>query len=244
MLAVITGGTKGIGLSVAIALGKAGYHIILTGRSQESGDSAIKVLSEQSVSVEFILANSMVEKDINQAFDQISKKYDSIDLLVNNVGGLGGRQRFEKMETSFMRNVMALNFDSAFFASRAAIPLLKKGLNPSIINYSSIATTSGGGIGAGIYAASKAAIEGLTRALAKDLAEYGIRVNAVSPGTIDTDFHAATDRTIIESWKDSILMKRLGQPSEVASVIEFLASEKASFLTGEIIQVNGGQAFI
>ena len=241
MRAVITGGTKGIGLSVAIALGKAGYHIILTGRSQERGDSAIKVLSEQSVSVEFILANSMVEKDINQAFDQISKKYDSIDLLVNNIGGLVGRQRFEKMETSFMRNVMALNFDSAFFASRAAIPLLKKGLNPSIINYSSIATTSGGGIGAGIYAAS---IEGLTRALAKDLAEYGIRVNAVSPGTIDTDFHAATDRTIIESWKDSILMKRLGQPAEVASVIEFLASEKASFLTGEIIQVNGGQAFI
>ena len=134
--------------------------------------------------------------------------------------------------------------DSAFFASRAAIPLLKKGSHPSIINYSTIAVTSGGGPGAGIYAASKAAIEGLTRAMAKDLAEYGIRVNAVSPGTIDTQFHAATKREIVESWKDSIVMKRLGEPSEVASVIEFLASEKASFITGEIIQVNGGQAFI
>lgn len=139
---------------------------------------------------------------------------------------------------------MALNFDSAFFASRAAIPLLKKGTNPSIINYSTIAVTSGGGPGAGIYAASKAAIEGLTRALAKDLAEYGIRVNAVSPGTIDTAFHAGTDRSIVESWKESIVMKRLGRPEEVASVIEFLVSEKASFLTGEVIQINGGQAFI
>lgn len=85
---------------------------------------------------------------------------------------------------------------------------------------------------------------GYSRALAKDLAEFGIRVNMVSPGTIDTPFHAATDRKLVESWKDSILMKRLGDPREVADVIEFLASDKASFLTGEVIQINGGQAFI
>lgn len=143
-----------------------------------------------------------------------------------------------------MRRVMALNFDSAFYASRAAIPLLKKGTHSSIINYSTIAVTSGGGSGAGIYAAAKAAIEGLTRALAKDLAEYGIRVNAVSPGTIDTAFHAATKREVMETWKNGIVMKRFGDPKEVATVVEFLVSEKASFLTGEIIQINGGQAFI
>jgi len=87
----------------------------------------------------------------------------------------------------------------------------------------------------------------LTRALAKDLAEYDIRVNAVSPGTIDTDFHAnikATKPEVFASWKNNILMKRLGQPEEVASVIEFLVSEKASFLTGEIVQINGGQDFL
>ena len=186
----------------------------------------------------------MNEEDVNRCFEKISQTYDSLDVLVNNVGGLGGRQRFEEMETSFMRKVMALNFDSAFYASRAAIPLLKKGNHPSIINYSTIAVTSGGGPGAGIYAASKAAIEGLTRALAKDLADYGIRVNAVSPGTIDTAFHSATKREILESWKEGILMKRLGEPSEVAAVIGFLVSEKASFITGEIIQINGGQVFI
>lgn len=244
MRAVITGGTRGIGLSAAVALGKAGYDIIITGIDTEAAEGALKQLEDEGIKAEFIYADATNEEDVNKCFEQIAEKYDSLDVLVNNVGGLGGRQRFEGMETSFMRKVMALNFDSAFFASRAAIPLLKKGSHPSIINYSTIAVTSGGGPGAGIYSASKAAIEGLTRALAKDLAEYGIRANAVSPGTIDTDFHAATKREIMETWKSGIVMKRFGDPSEVASVIEFLASEKASFLTGEIIQVNGGQAFI
>jgi NAD(P)-dependent dehydrogenase (short-subunit alcohol dehydrogenase family) len=244
MRAVITGGTSGIGLSTAIELGKAGYDIIITGISREDGKSALETLKSHEINSEFIYSDSMNEEDVNRCFEKISQTYDSLDVLVNNVGGLGGRQRFEEMETSFMRKVMALNFDSAFFASRAAIPLLKKGNHPSIINYSTIAVTSGGGPGAGIYAASKAAIEGVTRALAKDLAEYGIRVNAVSPGTIDTAFHSATKREILESWKEGILMKRLGEPSEVATVIGFLASEKASFITGEIIQINGGQVFI
>lgn len=244
MRAVITGGTSGIGLSAAIELGKAGYDIIITGINHEDAKAALETLKSHGINSEFIYADSMKEEDVNLCFEKISQTYDSLDVLVNNVGGLGGRQRFEEMETSFMRKVMALNFDSAFFASRAAIPLLKRGNHPSIINYSTIAVTSGGGPGAGVYAASKAAIEGLTRALAKDLAEYGIRVNAVSPGTIDTAFHSATKREILESWKEGILMKRLGEPSEVASVIGFLVSEKASFITGEIIQINGGQVFI
>lgn len=244
MRAVITGGTRGIGLSAAKALGKAGYDIVITGIDNEAAETALKELKDENINAEYIYADSMKEEEVDNCFKQIGEKYGSLDVLVNNVGGLGGRQRFEEMETSFMRRVMALNFDSAFFASRAAIPLLKKGTNPSIINYSTIAVTSGGGPGAGIYSASKAAIEGLTRALAKDLAEYGIRVNAVSPGTIDTDFHAATKREIMETWKSGIVMKRFGDPSEVASVIEFLVSEKASFITGEVIQINGGQAFI
>lgn len=244
MRAVVTGGTSGIGLSAAKELGKAGYDIILTGIDKEAATTALAELSAHGIKGEFFYADSMNEEDVNNCFKQIAEKYDSLDVLVNNVGGLGGRQRFEEMETSFMRKVMALNFDSAFFASRGAIPMLKKGSNPSIINYSTIAVTSGGGPGAGIYAAAKAAIEGLTRALAKDLAEYGIRVNAVSPGTIDTPFHSETKREIMETWKNGIVMRRFGDPKEVATVIEFLASEKASFLTGEIIQVNGGQAFI
>jgi NAD(P)-dependent dehydrogenase (short-subunit alcohol dehydrogenase family) len=107
-----------------------------------------------------------------------------------------------------------------------------------------LVTGGTGGIGAAIYAASKGAVEVFTRALAKELAEYNIRVNAVSPGTIDTAFHSATSKEVMESWKAGIPMKRFGQPKEVAAVIEFLASDKASYLTGEVIQINGGQAFI
>ena len=244
MRAVVTGGTSGIGLSVALELGKAGYDIIVTGIDKAAAAGALEELKENGIKGEFIYADSMKEEDVDHCFKQIAEKYDSLDVLVNNVGGLGGRQRFEEMETAFMRRVMALNFDSAFYASRAAIPLLKNGAHPSIINYSTIAVTSGGGPGAGIYAAAKAAIEGLTRALAKDLAEYGIRVNAVSPGTIDTAFHAATKREIMETWRAGMVMNRFGDPKEVSTMVEFLVSEKASFLTGEIIQVNGGQAFI
>ncbi len=244
MVAVITGGTKGIGFEVAKALGKTGYSVIITDIDNKSGEEAIELLSKENINAKFLYANSMKEEDIVECFVKIKEMHSEINILVNNVGGLFGRQRFENMETKFMRDVMALNFDSAFFATREAIPLLKNSKNASIINYSTIAVTSGGGMGAGIYAASKGAIEGLTRALAKDLAEYNIRVNAVSPGTIDTAFHSATNREVMESWKAGIVMKRFGEPSEVASVIEFLVSEKASFITGEIIQVNGGQAFI
>jgi len=166
-------------------------------------------------------------------------------VLVNNAGGLGGRSRFEVMTTEFYRGVMALNLDSVFFMSRAAIPYLKKGSEPTIINYTSNAGWNAGGPGAGIYGTSKAGVHAITRALAKDLAEYGIRVNAVSPGTIDTPFHAqikSTKPEVFASWANNIMLGRLGKPEDVAGVVSFLASKDAAFLTAETIQVGGGQA--
>ena len=244
MRAVITGATGGIGGATAEALGRAGYEVIITGIDLEAGKKVIDKLESQGIKVHFYACDATNEEQVNETFAKIGEEFGSLDLLVNNVGGLGGRQRVSEMETGFMRKVMALNFDSVFFNTRAALPLLKKGKDASIVNFSTIAVTSGAGIGASNYAASKGAVQSYTRALAKDLAEFGIRANMVSPGTIDTAFHAATDRALVESWKDSILMKRLGDPREVADVIVFLASEKASFITGEVIQINGGQAFI
>ncbi|OOB78402.1 MAG: short-chain dehydrogenase [Epulopiscium sp. Nele67-Bin001] len=242
-IALITGATSGIGLTVAQELGKAGYTVVVTGLFDDQGAEAVKQLSDNGIEAEYIKTDATNEEDTDKTVKQVGEKYGKIDVLVNNVGGLGGRMRYEVMTTDFYRKVMALNMDSVFYATRAAIPFLKKGENPSIINYASIASYNGGGPGAGIYGASKAAVLNMTISLAKDLAEYGIRVNAVSPGTIDTPFHAATDRSIVEGWKNQILMKRLGEPQEVATVIEFLVSDKASFLTGEVIQINGGQDF-
>lgn len=245
--AMITGGTGGIGLATAKTLGEAGYDIIINGIDEEQGRDALKSLGELGIEAELYMFDVTNEEAVNENMDKIIEKYGKLDVLVNNAGGLGGRSRFEDMSTEFYRKVMALNLDSVFFVSRKAIPMLKKSDNPSIINYTSIAAYNSGGPGAGIYGTSKAAVLTMTRAMAKDLAEYGIRVNAVSPGTIDTPFHQATKEKNIDlfnSWKNNILMKRFGQPEEVASVVEFLVSDKASFLTGEVIQINGGQAFI
>lgn len=243
-VAVITGATGGIGFEVAKRLGKDGFTVVLNGIDDEGGAKRIKELTSEGITAEYYGFDVTKEDEVTANINKIGKKYGKIDVLVNNAGGLGGRSRFEEMTTEFYRFVMALNLDSVFFASRAAIPYLKKGDLPTIINYTSIAGWNAGGPGAGIYGTSKAGVHAITRALAKDLAEYGIRVNAVSPGTIDTPFHTeikSTKPEVFASWKNNILLGRLGQPEEVASVISFLAGKDAAFLTAETIQIGGGQ---
>lgn len=243
-IAVITGATGGIGFQVAKRLGKDGYTVILNGIEDEAGTKRVEELEAEGIEAEYYGFDVTNEDAVNSNIKAIGEKYEKIDALINNAGGLGGRSRFEEMTTDFYRKVMALNLDSTFFCSRAAIPFLKKGDKASIINYTSIAGWNAGGPGAGIYGTSKAAVHAITRALAKDLAEYGIRVNAVSPGTIDTPFHSqikATKPEVFQSWKNNILLGRLGQPEDVASVISFLVSDDATFMTAETIQVGGGQ---
>ena len=244
-IAVITGATGGIGYQVAKKLGHEGYTVILNGIESIKGEELVKELTSLGIIAEYYGFDVTDENAVNENINLIGNKFRKIDVLVNNAGGLGGRSRFEDMTTEFYRSVMALNLDSTFFTSRASIPFLKKSQNPSIINYTSNAGWNAGGPGAGIYGTSKAAVHAITRALAKDLAEYGIRVNAVSPGTIDTPFHAqikSTKPDVFASWKNNIMLGRLGQPEEVASVVSFLASKNASFITAETIQIGGGQA--
>jgi len=244
-VAIITGATGGIGFQVAKRLGKDGYTVVLNGIEDEAGAKRVKELTAEGITAEYYGFDVTNEEAVTSNINKIGEKYGKIDLLVNNAGGLGGRSRFEEMTTEFYRFVMALNLDSTFFASRAAIPFLKKGENASIINYTSNAGWNAGGPGAGIYGTSKAGVHAITRALAKDLAEYGIRVNAVSPGTVDTDFHKqikSTKPEVFASWKNNIMLGRLGQPEEIASVVSFLASDDASFITAETIQIGGGQA--
>ncbi len=244
-VAIITGATGGIGFEVAKRLGKDGYTVILNGIEDEAGAQRVEELKNEGITAEYYGFDVTNDDAVTSNIKAIGDKYGRIDVLVNNAGGLGGRSRFEEMTTEFYRKVMALNLDSVFFASRAAIPYLKNGENPTIINYTSNAGWNAGGPGAGIYGTSKAGVHAITRALAKDLAEYGIRVNAVSPGTIDTPFHAqikSTKPEVFASWKNNIMLGRLGQPEEVASVVSFLAGNDASFITAETIQIGGGQA--
>ena len=244
-IAIVTGATSGIGFEVAKRLGQDGFTVVLNGIEDTEGANKAAELQAEGISAEYVGFDVTNEDLVNSNIQAIGDKYGKIDVLVNNAGGLGGRQRFEEMTTDFYRKVMALNLDSTFFASRAAIPFLKRGDHPTIINYTSNAGWNAGGPGAGIYGTSKAGVHATTRALAKDLAEYNIRVNAVSPGTIDTPFHAqikSTKPEVFASWKNNIMLGRLGQPQEVANVVSFLASADASFITAETIQIGGGQA--
>ncbi|MEM9527165.1 MAG: SDR family NAD(P)-dependent oxidoreductase [Bacteroidota bacterium] len=243
--ALVTGATGGIGFAIAQHLGQQGCTVIFNGRNHDAGAECLKTLTDQGIAAEFCGFDVTNEAQVIENVQAIGEKYGKLDIVVNNAGGLGGRSRFEDMTTEFYRSVMALNLDSAFFVSRAAIPYLKKGTHPTIINFASNAAWNAGGPGAGIYGTSKAAVHVLTRAMAKDLAEYGIRVNAVSPGTIDTPFHEqikSTKPEVFASWKNNIMLGRLGQPEDVATVVAFLASEDAAFITAETIQVGGGQA--
>ena len=244
-IAVITGATGGIGFAVAKRLGSEGFTVILNGIEDEAGAQRVAELAAEGITAEYYGFDVTKEEEVTANITAIGEKYGKIDVLVNNAGGLGGRSRFEEMTTDFYRFVMALNLDSTFFASRAAIPYLKKSDYACIINYTSNAGWNAGGPGAGIYGTSKAGVHAITRALAKDLAEYGIRVNAVSPGTIDTPFHKqikSTKPEVFASWANNIMLGRLGQPEDVAGVVSFLASKDAAFLTAETIQVGGGQA--
>lgn len=244
-IAIVTGATGGIGFEVAKRLGLDGYTVILNGIEDDKGAERIAELKTLNIDAEYRGFDVTNEEAVTANIEAIGNHYGKIDVLVNNAGGLGGRSRFEGMTTEFYRFVMALNLDSVFFASRAAIPFLKQSDNPSIINYTSNAGWTAGGPGAGIYGTSKAGVHAITRALAKDLAEYGIRANAVSPGTIDTPFHAqikSTKPEVFASWANNIMLGRLGQPEDVAGVVSFLASKDASFITAETIQIGGGQA--
>ncbi len=244
-IALVTGATRGIGFQSAKKLGQDGFTVILNGLDDDAGAEKQKELTAEGITAEYYGFDVTNEEKVTENVNKIGEKYGKIDVVVNNAGGLGGRSRFEVMTTEFYRKVMALNLDSVFFVSRAAIPFLKKGDHPTIINFTSNAAWNAGGPGAGIYGTSKAGVHAITRALAKDLAPDGIRVNAVSPGTIDTDFHKqikSTKPEVFASWANNIMLGRLGQPEDIATVVAFLASEGAAFITAETIQIGGGQA--
>ena len=241
----ITGAASGIGRCTCKLFGKNGYSIAFNDYNRENGEALLAELKADGIEASFYHGDVTKEEAVNDMVKACLDTYGRIDVVINNAGGLGGRSKIDEMTTEFYNRVMDLNMTSAFYVTRATVPALKKAgaehRNASLINITSIAAYNGGGPGASVYAASKAAVLGWSKGLAKELIGNGIRVNLISPGTIDTPFHSATAREIVESWKNQIPIGRLGDPQEVANVLEFLVSEKAAYLVGEVIQINGGQ---
>src|SRR5688500_18219816 len=241
---LVTGASSGFWRATAELFGRCGASVAITYLNNKAGadevTAAISAGGNGSTSLA-IKANFTSNSEIEETVLDVENELGPVDILVNNAGSLVERLRTLEMTEQRWNEVMNLNATSAFFAAQAVIPkMLEKG-SGVIVNVTSIAGRNGGALGSIHYSSAKAAILTMTKGLAKEFATQGIRINAVSPGVIDTPYHETfTTPEIMENLRKAIPMGREGRPDEVASVIAFLASDAASYLCGETIEVNGG----
>ena len=256
---LVTGASSGIGRATAEYFGRCGALVAISYFNNQAGaDAAVEAISAiggaafaadptgssvglSSVRAMAIRADVTRNVDITSMVREVEDKLGSVDILVNNAGSLVERLKTLELTEERWDEVMDLNAKSAFFAAKAVIPkMLEKGAG-SIINVTSIAARNGGAPGSIHYSSAKAAMLTMTKGLAKEFAAQGIRVNAVSPGVIDTPFHETfSTPEAMKNFSAIIPMGRVGRADEVAQVIAFLASDAASFICGETIEINGG----
>jgi len=243
---LVTGASTGIGAAAAIAFARAGANVAVHyNRSRAAAEAVAEEASGYHGGITLVQGDVLDPTVPARIVAEAADALGGLDVLVNNAGGLVARRVTEEMDDDFLEAVTSLNYYSTVRASKAAIPFLRQSDAGAIINVSSIAARNGGGPGTAVYAAAKAAISGYTRGLAKELASAGIRVNAIAPGVIDTPFHAPhTTSDAMAQMAGQIPMGRVGTSDECAGTILFLASPaSASFITGEVVEVNGGHYF-
>lgn len=237
-VALVTGAIKGIGYAVAEKLGASGAHVIINGRNQQNLDTAIEALKTQNISCDGLLFDVRSESEVKQAFQTIFKQYKRLDVLVNNAGVLDDALIAMVSQNQIIKTYET-NVFGAVYCSQYASRLMQRAKSGSIINISSIIGTHGN-VGQVVYGGSKAALIGMTKSLAKELAESNIRVNAIAPGFIETDMARSIPDEIFKERLNSIKMKRIGKPEDIANVALFLSSELSSYVTGQVIGVDGG----
>jgi NAD(P)-dependent dehydrogenase (short-subunit alcohol dehydrogenase family) len=244
--ALITGASSGIGAATARLFAQLGARVAIGYNRNAKGAGEVEKSIQQSGGTAISLQADMLHAvEITRLVNETTAKLGPIDILVNNAGSLVERLTFEKMTEARWDEVMNLNLKSAMLAAQAVAPALIQRKRGNIINIVSIAGRNGGGPGAGVYATAKGGLITLTKALAKEFAPHGVRVNAVSPGVIDTPFHEVfSTPEMIANFVKTIPMGRVGTSEEVANVIAFLASDAAAYVTGETIEVNGGQLML
>jgi 3-oxoacyl-[acyl-carrier protein] reductase len=239
--AIVTGGGRDIGLACVMRLAEEGANVAINYFSSSDGaDQAVKEITNAGGKAFALQGDLTKQADAEALVAKTVSELGGVDILVNNAGGLIGRHTVAEMTLEHYSAVMDLNFKSVFLMVKACSGHLKSG---SIINIASQAGHDGGGPGATIYGASKGAIQSFTRGLAKELGP-DIRVNAINPGMIDTDFHNIFSKP--EARKNvaaATPLKREGRPMEVADLVAYLASENASFINGNNVDINGGLAF-
>lgn len=237
--AIVTGGTRGIGFAVVQSFLKNGASVALFGSCQETVDKALAALKAENPDWEVIgMAPDLTDyAAVDAAFAEVEKAFGRIDILVNNAG-ISAREPLYDYTPEAFENIMRLNVSAVFNGCRAAAPRMKAQGGGSIINTSSMVSLYGQPSGVG-YPTSKFAVNGMTRSLARELGRDNIRVNAVAPGVTRTDMVANLPQEIVQRVCAPIPLGRMGEPEEVANAFLFLASDLASYITGEILQVDG-----
>ena len=237
--AIITGSTRGIGFATAVKFLENGANVVICGSKKESVDKALTKLDETFPRARLMgICPDLSDYDsVAKAFNEVQDYFGSLDILVNNAG-LASHSSIFTMEVSEFTKLMDLNVNAVFFCSKAAALIMREQKNGVILNTSSMVSIHGQPSGCG-YPASKFAVNGLTKSLARELAPYGIRVNAVAPGVTNTDMFANLPAEMQERTAKTIPLGRAGEADEVAEAFLFLASDKASYISGTILSVDG-----
>lgn len=235
-IALVTGASRGIGQAIAKRLANEGYVVIGTATS-EKGAAAVNDYLQELGGAGRVL-NVQDTEQINQLFDSIEKEFGSVQVLVNNAG-ITQDGLLMRMDDNAWERVLDVNLTSVFRTSKRAIKGMMKARQGRIINITSVVAAMGNA-GQTNYTASKAGIEGFTRSLAREIGSRQITVNCVAPGFIDTDMTKDLDEALIQSMLNAVPLARLGKPEDIAAAVNFLASEEAGYITGTVLDVNGG----
>ena len=236
-VAIITGGTRGIGLAIVKKFLENGAKVALLGSKEESVTNALNELKEQEGKVIGFYPDLTNMSEVKETFRKVVDSFGKIDILVNNAG-LSSSTKIEEYTIEEYDKIANVNMKGVFICSKEAVPFLKE-TKGSIINISSMVSIYGQSAGC-VYPMSKFAVNGLTKSLSRELAPLGIRVNAVAPGITKTDMVASLPDEMIKPLIATIPLGRIGEPVDIANACLFLASSMASYVTGEIMQVDGG----
>jgi 3-oxoacyl-[acyl-carrier protein] reductase len=237
-IAIVTGGSRGIGAAIVQKLAKDGCHVVAVARNLEKLNEIVTGITSAGGSAESVSCDVADAKALAAAIEKVSDNHGRIDVLVNNAG-ITRDGLFLRMDDADFDSVIDTNLKSAFVATRAAARYIMRSKSGRIINIGSVAGVVGNA-GQANYAASKAGLIGLSKSVAKELAGKGVTVNVVAPGFITTDMTDVLNDKIKETVKSLIPLRRFGQAEEIAAVVAFLASEAASYITGQVICVDGG----
>lgn len=235
---IVTGANQGIGKAIALALGNQGAFVIGTAPTTEGAEMISRDLERDRSNGEGIKLRFPCPEGIEKFGKEILEKYSDIDILVNNAG-IVKDSMFMRMSLDSWRSVMEINLESAFLLSKKFIgPMIRKRWG-RIVNISSIVGISGNA-GQANYSASKAGLIGMSRSLAKEVGKRGVTVNLIAPGFIETQMTAELDESQRNLWLEQIPIQRIGQPEDVAAAVLFLVGDGASYISGQIIHVDGG----